>query len=45
MAEPIPKRSIDTASNFFSDLRKLGLKRMKGQEREILDKQTSWVKR
>ncbi|KAJ5094988.1 hypothetical protein N7532_007279 [Penicillium argentinense] len=36
--------TFDAAFNFFSDLRKVGLKRMKGQEKEIFDKQTSWAK-
>jgi hypothetical protein len=36
--------TFDAAFNFFSDLRKLGLKRMNGHEREIFDKQTSWAR-
>lgn len=36
--------TFDAAFQFFSDLRKLGLKRMKGEEREIFDKHTSWAR-
>ncbi|KAF9894411.1 Phosphotransferase enzyme [Aspergillus nanangensis] len=36
--------TFDAAFNFFSHLRKLGLKGMKGEERDVFDKQTSWAK-
>jgi hypothetical protein len=36
--------TFDAAFNFFSDLRKLGLKRMKGRQKEIFDKKTRWAK-
>ncbi|GES57339.1 aminoglycoside phosphotransferase [Aspergillus terreus] len=36
--------TFDAAFNFFSELRKLGLEGLKGEERERFDKQTSWAK-
>lgn len=36
--------TFDVAMAFFSDLRKMGLKHMKGEEREKFEKQTLWAK-
>ncbi|KAI2790279.1 hypothetical protein POX_d05788 [Penicillium oxalicum] len=36
--------TFGAAFDFFCDLRKLGLERMKGRERENFDKQTSWAR-
>lgn len=35
--------TFDAAMAFFSDLRKMGLKHMKGKERENFEKQTLWA--
>ena len=36
--------TFDAALAFFSDLRKMGLKHMKGEEREKFEKQARWAK-
>jgi hypothetical protein len=36
--------TFDAALAFFTDLRKMGLQHMKGEEREKFEKQTHWVK-
>jgi len=35
--------TFDTALAFFSELRKIGLRDMKGKEREQFEKQTRWA--
>ncbi|KAK2763871.1 Phosphotransferase enzyme [Arachnomyces sp. PD_36] len=37
--------TFDDALDFFSSLRKVGLKNMKGKEREIFEKDTRWAER
>lgn len=36
--------TFDAALEFFSDLRRRGLKRMKGEERDHFEKQTRWAR-
>lgn len=37
--------TFDEAVRFFSDLRKVGLQKMKGKEREEFEKETRWAER